>query len=364
MAQIPLGNFGSVMPQAGQGRVIDTGAGQVAQAVDTLTQVGQHVSAKQLHEQQKIQDEKDEYTFNVEASKYSAQYYDTLTETKQKLVTGELNEQSAKDYLQLKNDELKANFEGSIPEKQKNKFNYYTEKTLFDSYQTIKPLAYEVERNKINADFQQVSEATLKIENREQAEALFKATLERNPVLTPEQRVEQLDHWKQRRDLSDGKGVLTHLETDKDVEGLKKVYDDVDSIFPNMKVETRDAYKNQIQDTIDRINKEQAVAQQKVLNEAKQLANDFRTDALTGFPISAERTQAVLAKVAGTEYEAQVREDLAMNKEAQAFRKLSPLEQERRISSITTSLEGTPQSDGSLLQRQLNRTGFVGDFFI
>ncbi|MBJ8445893.1 hypothetical protein [Acinetobacter bereziniae] len=354
MAQIPLGNFGNVMPQSGQGRVLDTGAGQVGQSLNTLAQVGQQASAKQLNEQQRIQDEKDEYAFNVEASKYSAQYQDTLTETKQKLVTGELNEQSAKDYLQLKNDELRSNFEGFIPEKQKNKFNYYTEKTFIDSQQIIKPLAYETEKNKINADFEQVSEATLKLENREQAEALFNATLARNPVLTPEQRVTQLDQWKQRRDLTDGKGVLSNLETAKDIEGLQKVHDDVDSIFPNMKVETRDAYKTQIQNAIDRLNHEQAVAQQKALNEAKQIANDFSTDAYTGFPISAERTDAVLAKVAGTEYEAQVREDLAMNKEAQAFRKLSPLEQERRISSITTSLEGTPQSDGSLLQRQLN----------
>lgn len=354
MPEIPLGNFGNVMPQAGQGRVIDTGAGQVVQAVGTLAQVGQQASAKQLHEQQKIQDEKDEYTFNVEASKYSAQYQDTLTETKQKLITGQLNEQSAKDYLQLKNDELRANFEGSIPAKQKNKFNFYTEKTLYDSHQTIKPLAYETERNKINADFEQVSEATLKLENREQAEALFNATLERNPVLTPEQRVTQLDQWKQRRDISDGKGTLQTLETAKDIDGLQKVLEGVDSIFPNMKVETRDAYKNQIQDAIDRINKEQAVAQQKLLNEAKQFANDFRTDALTGYPISADRTQAVLAKVAGTEYEVQVREDLALNKEAQAFKKLSPLEQERRINEIRVSAENAPQSDASLLEKRLS----------
>jgi hypothetical protein len=96
MANIPIGNFGNVMPQAQPGRVIDSGAGQVAQAVSNLGQVGMQVSAKKLNEQQKIQDEKDEYQFNIEAAKYGAEYTDIVTETKQKLVTGELDENQLK----------------------------------------------------------------------------------------------------------------------------------------------------------------------------------------------------------------------------------------------------------------------------
>ena len=65
MATIPLGNFGNVMPQAQPGRVLDTGAGQVAQAAGQLGQVGQQVAIKQLNEEQKIQDEKDEYFFST-----------------------------------------------------------------------------------------------------------------------------------------------------------------------------------------------------------------------------------------------------------------------------------------------------------
>ena len=41
MANIPIGNFGNVMPQAQPGRVIDSGAGQVAQAVGNVSQVAQ-----------------------------------------------------------------------------------------------------------------------------------------------------------------------------------------------------------------------------------------------------------------------------------------------------------------------------------
>lgn len=70
MANIPLGNFGNVMPQAQPGRVLDTGAGQVAQAVGNIAQLGQQHAIKE----QKIQEEKEQYQFNIEASKYGAEY--------------------------------------------------------------------------------------------------------------------------------------------------------------------------------------------------------------------------------------------------------------------------------------------------
>lgn len=354
MANIPLGNFGNVMPQAQQGRVLETGAGQVAQAVGTLAQVGQQVSIKQLNEEQKIQDEKDEYFFNTQAAKYGAEYTDAVTTTKQKLATGEFDENTAKAYLRQQSDTLNETYRQTIPETKHEKFNYYSEKMYLESEGNIKPLAYETERRKINADFEQVNEATLKLENREQGYALFKATLDRNPVLTPEQRVQSEQEWQQRRDLSDGKNVLSSLEASSDIEGLKKVYDSVDSIFPHMKIETRDAYKGQLDAAIDRINKANEIAQKQALAEAKQIANDFRTDAYTGYPIDPEHADQVLAKVKGTEYEAQVREDLTLNKAAQSFRKLSPLEQERQINSLTSQLENTPQADASLLQKQLS----------
>jgi hypothetical protein len=57
-----------------------------------------------LNEQQKIQDEKDEYFFNTQAAKYGAEYTDIVTTTKQKLVTGEYDENTAKAYLRQQSD--------------------------------------------------------------------------------------------------------------------------------------------------------------------------------------------------------------------------------------------------------------------
>lgn len=198
MATIPLGNFGNVMPQAQSGRVLDTGAGQVAQAAGQLGQVGQQVAVKQLNQEQKIQDEKDEYFFSTQAAKYGAEYTDVVTDTKQRIATGEFNELSAKANLRQRTDELNENYRQTLPENKHEKFNYYSEKVFLESETNIKPLAYEVERKAINADFEEVTEATLKIENREQGFALFKNNLERNPVLTPEQRKLAPQQWNER----------------------------------------------------------------------------------------------------------------------------------------------------------------------
>lgn len=354
MAQIPLGNFGNVLPQAQAGRVLETGSGQLAQSIGTLAQVGQQGSLKELNEQKKIQDDKEEYAFNIEASKYGADYTDVVTETKQKLATGEFDENSAKAYLRQKTDELSSNYKQTLPDTQHDKFNYYAERMFYESEANVKPLAYDTERRKINADFEQVGESTLKFENREQARALYANTVERNPVLTPEQRTQSLQSWDERRDLSDAKGTLNSLEAVQDVAGLQKVYDSVDTIFPYMKVETRDAYKDQIQNSINRINKGLQVEQEKRDKELKQLSEDFAKDALTGYPMDAGRADAVLKAVVGTEYEAEVRENLALNKDAQKFRNSSPVEQERAIARLTSELENTPQEDASKLQKQLS----------
>ena len=350
MAKIPLGNFGNVMPQAQPGRVLDSGAGQVAQAVGNLAQVGQQYAIKE----QKIQDEKDQYQFNIEASKYGAEYQDYITETKQKLVTGEFDEATAKSYLRQRTDELAQNYVGRIPEKQKERFNFYSEKMYNDSQAGIKPLAFETERRSINADFEQVGEATLKLENRDQAFALYEDTVKRNPVLTPEQRTESLQKWNERRDLSDGKGVLSNLEAQEDITALQELHKNVDTVFPHMKIETRDAYKANIESAISRINRGIEIKAKELDKEHAQLTKDFVADAFTGYPLSESLVNQTLEAVKGTKYESEVKEAIALNKDAQKFRDASPIEQERSIARLTSELENTPQEDATLLQKKLN----------
>lgn len=354
MANIPIGNFGNVMPQAQPGRVIDSGAGQVAQAVQNLGQVGMQVSAKKLNEQQKIQDEKDEYFFNTQAAKYGAEYTDIVTTTKQKLVTGEYDENTAKAYLRQQSDNLTETYRQTLPETKHDRFNFYSEKMYLESEVNVKPLAYETERRAINADFEQVAEATLKIENREQAYALYLDTVNRNPVLTPEQKKEAPQKWNERRDLSDAKGVLSGLEGQQDVKALQELQKNVDTVFPHMKVETRDAYKANIESAIDRINKGLEIKAKELDKEHAQLTKDFVADAFTGYPIAESLVNSTLDAVKGTKYEVEVKEAIALNKDAQKFRDASPIEQERSIARLKTELENTPQEDATALVKKLN----------
>ena len=354
MANIPIGNFGNVMPQAQPGRVIDSGAGQVAQAVSNLGQVGMQVSAKKLNEQQKIQDEKDEYFFNTQAAKYGAEYTDIVTTTKQKLVTGEYDENTAKAYLRQQSDNLTETYRQTLPETKHDRFNFYSEKMYLESEVNVKPLAYETERRAINADFEQVAEATLKIENREQAYALYLDTVNRNPVLTPEQKKEAPQKWNERRDLSDAKGVLSGLEGQQDVKALQELQKNVDTVFPHMKVETRDAYKANIESAIDRINKGLEIKAKELDKEHAQLTKDFVADAFTGYPIAESLVNSTLDAVKGTKYEVEVKEAIALNKDAQKFRDASPIEQERSIARLKTELENTPQEDATALVKKLN----------
>lgn len=349
-----MGNFGNVMPQAPQGRVLDSGAGYVAQAVSNLGQVGMQVSAKKLNEQQKIQDEKDEYYFSTQAAKYGAEYTDIVTTTKQKLVTGEFDEGTAKAYLRDQATTLTDTYKQTVPKTKHDRFNFYTEKMYLESEAGVKPLAYETERRAINADFEQVTESTLKLENREQGLALYQATVDRNPVLTPEQRTESVQKWNERRDLSDAKGVLGSLETQEDIAALQELHKNVDTVFPHMKIETRDSYKSNIEAAITRINRGLEIKAKEHDKETAQLTKDFVANAFTGYPLSESLVNQTLEAVKGTKYELEVREAVALNKDAQKFRDASPIEQERSMARLKTELENTPQEDATALVKRLN----------
>ena len=354
MATIPTGNFGNVMPQAHAGHVVGINNQQIAQATSTLGQVGQQVSIKKLNEQQKIQEEKELYQFNIEAAKYGSEYQDALTETKQRVMTGELNEDLAKAYLRKRTDDMNEAYGQRLPEQQREKFSYYSEKMFQDSQASIKPLAYETERKTINADYEQVIEATLKLENRKQGYALMEDTTSRNPVLTPEQRTESLQNWNERRDLSEAKGVLSSLEEQADIKALQELHKNVDTVFPYMKVETRDTYKSNIESAISRINRGIEIKANELDKEHAQLTKDFVADAFTGYPLAESLVSSTLDALKGTKYEAEAREAIALNKDAQAFRNASPIEQERRINRLTSELENSPQDNATLLQKKLN----------
>lgn len=354
MATIPTGNFGNVMPQAQAGHVVGINNQQIAQATSTLGQVGQQVSIKKLNEQQKIQEEKELYQFNIEAAKYGSVYQDALTETKQRVMTGELNEDLAKAYLRKRTDDMNEAYGQRLPEQHREKFSYYSEKMFQDSQASIKPLAYETERKTINADYEQVIEATLKLENRKQGYALMEDTTSRNPVLTPEQRTESLQNWNERRDLSEAKGVLSSLEEQADIKALQELHKNVDTVFPYMKVETRDTYKSNIESAISRINRGIEIKANELDKEHAQLTKDFVADAFTGYPLAEGLVSSTLDALKGTKYEAEAREAIALNKDAQAFRNASPIEQERRINRLTSELENSPQDNATLLQKKLN----------
>jgi len=354
MANIPIGNFGNVMPQAQAGHVVGINNQQIAQATSTLGQVGQQVSIKKLNEQQKIQEEKELYQFNIEAAKYGSEYQDALTETKQRVMTGELNEDLAKAYLRKRTDDMNEAYGQRLPEQQREKFSYYSEKMFQDSQASIKPLAYETERKTINADYEQVIEATLKLENRKQGYALMEDTTSRNPVLTPEQRTESLQNWNERRDLSEAKGVLSSLEEQADIKALQDLHKNVDTVFPYMKVETRDTYKSNIESAISRINRGIEIKTNELDKEHAQLTKDFVADAFTGYPLAESLVSSTLDALKGTKYEAEAREAIALNKDAQAFRNASPIEQERRINRLASELENSPQDNATLLQKKLN----------
>src|SRR5690606_10548196 len=139
-----------------------------------------------------------------------------------------------------------------------------------------------------------------------------------------------------------------------DIEALQELHKNVDTVFPHMKVETRDAYKSNIESAISRIQKGQEIKAKELDKEHAQLTKDFVADAFTGYPLSESLVKNTLEAVKSNKYEAEVREANKLNKSAQKFRDASPNEQERSIARLTSELENVGQNDATGPKKKLD----------
>lgn len=351
MARIPLGSFGNVLPQAQQGRVIGTGAEQVAQAVSNVGQVINQNYQKQNQEKQKEQDKQDQYDFSITATEHAAEFSDIAVEIEQQLKTGELDEAGAKEALYTKNKELYASYQSKVPVSRTQQFDLYIAKNLSQTEQRIKPLAIQSTQNQANAKFEVAVEGSLKIADKQQASAMFESTLESNPYLSEGQKTEIRYKWNNRRDLSDYKNDFEVVKTDNTQ--LESMLGSLDKKYTTLTVEQIDYSKNQINDQIARNNKAVEEQQKDLLNTAKEVANNFVKDAYTGFVLDPDLISSTRTAVKGTEYEAQVESALTLNQYAREVRKLPISVQLSELNKLKTTIQNSTNVDASDAEQKI-----------
>ncbi|NUF10350.1 hypothetical protein [Acinetobacter oleivorans] len=252
MARIPLGNFGNVIPQAAQGRVIDTGSQQLSKAVSNLGQaINNYGEVKN-----KLQDQEDEHQYNLEVPRYKAEVEETYKAINQDVATGVLTPDEGERVWGEKSASMIESYKARIPPSRTKQFEELGASTYYGGVPNLRDTGFKIGVQKQQTEAAISVEATLKNPNRE--EGYTEASLiVNNPKLgySEAQRTEKMYEWNNKRDVSDASGVIDNAVKASDIDSLKAVEANIDKTYPYLTVEQRDSIKGQIGTHITRIQK-------------------------------------------------------------------------------------------------------------
>lgn len=148
------------------------------------------------------------------------------------------------------------------------------------------------------------------------------------------------------RDLQDIDGRITSAIENKDTASLQQLVTEMDNGgFGYTDGPTLQQKKAQALSRIDAINKQVEVEENKRLQLAGKVLNDFKSQVLTGRALDDDYLQNMGAAVQGTEYEAEYNFYKSQSTNFQSFGRLSTAEMEKRVNQQKAKMANSKTAD-------------------
>lgn len=180
---------------------------------------------------------------------------------------------------------------------------------------------------------------------REEGLQYLKEKLEVLNLPEPEKQ-QRINTYHTSRDVLEVDGRITSAIESKDTTDLKSLVKELDEgKFGYLGGPQAQQKKAQILSRIDAIEKQVQVEENKRVQLAGKVANDFKTQVLTGRALDDDYLETVRSAVAGTEYEAEYNFYKSQSHNFQSFSHLSTPEMERRINQQKAKMANSKTSD-------------------
>lgn len=180
---------------------------------------------------------------------------------------------------------------------------------------------------------------------REEGLEYLKRNLESLNLPEPEKQ-QRINTYHTSRDVLDIDGRITSAIESKDTTDLKSLVKELDEgKFGYLDGPQAQQKKAQILSRIDAINKQVEIEENKRVQLAGKVANDFKTQVLTGRALDDDYLETVRSAVAGTEHEAEYNFYKSQSHNFQSFSHLSTPEMERRINQQKAKMANSKTSD-------------------
>lgn len=362
MARIPVANFGQAVPQAHQTQLPQNQSGQIIGSVlqSAGEQAGQYLEAKDKLQRESEVAAKRLELYNNELDKKEGQlkvdavltteFSDKTTELRNQVGNGTLSAAAANTALKTWSDEKFTELRTQLPGHAMPDYQNYWDANVNKQSGSFLPLQLKATEQKDRV-LNSVALANATRMSRDEGRASLNEYLKTSAVSEAEKQQIRLDFEiaHDRKELESG---IESAFSSGDIAALQQVQASItDKKFLDSKA--AQSYSSSISSKIMTLNNRAEIAENKRVNEAGKVFNEFKRQVLTGVALGAELIQNTGIAVKGTEHEAEYNFYVKQSKDFQTFANLSTSEQLKKINQYKAyqkkHTSNDPESDNKIL---------------
>ncbi|WP_180060955.1 methyl-coenzyme M reductase [Acinetobacter sp. YH12124] len=355
MARIPMGNFGNAMPEVDRIQMPQRNTGQLAQAVKNL---GDSLYAraeqkdKQLQEQEVSAKRLELYHNALDEQEAKVKLDDVMTTEMSEQVTllkndvsnGAMTADAASQTFKKWSDERYKQLENDMPMHARQNLKNYWDANSTKQTPGFLPLQLraDVQKGVVLAD--RITDIATRYERKQGREYLETSLAGLN--LPEADKQARLYNYETTRDVLDIDGRISAAVEGNNIAELQTLVSDLDSgKYGYIDGPTAQQKKNMALSRIDALNKQAEVQENKRVQVAGKLFNDFKTQVMTGRALDDDYVNNVGESVKGTEHEGEYQFYKQQSLNFGRFSKLNTSEQLKLINEQKAKAKNSKSAD-------------------
>lgn len=313
MARIPMGNFGNALPEVQETRLPQSNLNMLADAVSNFGQVATQ-QGRLIDEQQRQQEvtakNLELYNNQLEAKEgqlkldesLSTDFSDKVADIKNRLGNGAINAKQADEELNTFSSQKFAELQPNLPGHAQEELKKYWDSNVVRQRSSFMGLQLRADEQKGGVLADRFFAVATRM-SREEGKKYLSDNLMGLP-LSEAQKSELVIKYETARDVNDINSQITEAIAGNNIEALRataaglKDYKFIDG-------STVQKFQTEIQSKITTLEQRQQVNENKRINEAEKVVNEFIQSTLTGRPLDLKYQSDVEQAVKGTPSEAE-----------------------------------------------------------
>lgn len=353
MARIPMGNFGNALPEVQETRLPQSNLNMLADAVSNFGQVATQ-QGRLIDEQQRQQEvtakNLELYNNQLEAKEgqlkldesLSTDFNDKVVDIKNRLGNGTINAKQADEELNTFSSQKFAELQPNLPGHAQEELKKYWDSNVTRQRTSFLPLQLRADEQKGGVLADRFFDVATRMDREAGKEYLLKNIV--GLPLSEAQKSELTNKYETTRDITDINSRITTAIAQNSVEGLQEIATGLKD-YKFIDGSTVQKFQTEIQSKITTLEQRQQVDENKRINEAEKVVNEFIQSTLTGRPLDLKYQNDVEQAVKGTPSEAEYQFYKKQSADFMRFQGLTTDQQLVEINSRKAKMKNSSSAD-------------------